>query len=626
MVTTTLSVNDVVSVTVSIEPLAAQLRNFGSLLLLGSSNVIDATQRQRIYTSITGVATDFGTAAPEYFGALEFFAQSPQPAQITIGRWVQSAQSAEIVGAPLTAAQQLLSSWQSITAGSFSFIYGSGLGTTPNQNCYNVTGLNFSGAANLTSVASIIQAAIVALALPATVTWNPAIGNFVYTDGSSYPYSGLSFATGSRATGYASITTNPTASDTITLNGTVVTFVSTSPTGNQVLIGGTAPITLTNLVAFVNASSDVNISQMKALAAYGLTRCNFYAVTPGSAGNSITLARSNSGSITLSGATLGGATGTDISGTTLATITNLGWSASSSGAYLVASQAAETLLQCVQVHASISNAWYCAILADQTVPQATDADHVAVSAYILAASPSRIYGVNTQEAGALVSTSTTDLASLLQAGAYMRTFIQYSSSSAYAICSFFGRMSTVDFTAQNSTLTAKFKLEPGVVAENLTETQAATLKAKNCNVFVNYQNGTAILQEGVMCNGFFFDEVFNSDWFQNALQTAIFNLLYLSPTKIPQTDAGVHQLVVTAMTVCSQAVLNGFIAPGTWTGNSFGQLRTGDNLPAGFYVYAPPVALQNLSDRAARKAPTLQIALKEAGAIHYSSTLVNVVR
>ena len=613
MATTTLSINDIVAVTVTIEPTAAPLRNFGALLLLGSSSIIDATQRERTYTSITGVANDFGVNTPEYFGAAEFFAQSPQPAQITIGRWVQSKAYGQIVGGPQPSLT--LATLTALGTCGFFFIA---------EGILPITfSINLSGATSLSNVASLITSAIQGATpnayIVGQVTWNASVGNFVLTENSSTPTVGPSLASSPTAVGgFASSVTNATTATTVTLNGTVLTFVTGAPTGNQVQIGGSVNATWANLATTINSSTDPQVSKFKAITASANYGLNIYAATPGVAGNSLTVALSSWTSAVANASTLLGAVATDLSAPLALT--------AATGAYLVPVTLPETLLQCVQVHAALSNSWYCAILADQAVPQANDASHVAVAAYIEAASPSRIYGVNTQEAGALVSTSTTDLPSLLQSAGYMRTFSQYSSTSGYAVCSFFGRMATVDFTAQNSTLTAKFKLEPGIVAENLTETQAATLKSKNCNVFVNYQNGVAILQEGVMANGFFFDEVFNSDWFQNALQTAIYNLLYLSATKIPQTDAGVHQLVVTAMTVCSQAVYNGFIAPGTWTGNSFGQLRTGDNLPAGFYVYAPPVALQNLSDRAARKAPTLQIALKEAGAIHYSSTLVNVVR
>ena len=80
-----LSNNDIVSIDLVLNPLAAAVRNFGSLLILGSTpGVIDTTERVRSYTGdiLTAVANDFGTSAPEYKAAALFCGQSPQPSQL----------------------------------------------------------------------------------------------------------------------------------------------------------------------------------------------------------------------------------------------------------------------------------------------------------------------------------------------------------------------------------------------------------------------------------------------------------------------------------------------------------------------------------------------------------------
>jgi hypothetical protein len=171
-----------------------------------------------------------------------------------------------------------------------------------------------------------------------------------------------------------------------------------------------------------------------------------------------------------------------------------------------------------------------------------------------------------------------------------------------------------------------YKIEPGVVASTLTETQAQTLKAKRCNVFVNYQNDTAIIQYGVMSGQAYFDEIHGLDWFVDALQNAEYNLLYQSKTKIPQTDAGQNQLVNIAAGVCEEAVDNGLVAPGQWNADGFGQLERGQFLDKGYYIYTQPMALQDQSIREQRIAPPLQIALKLAGAIHELDLIVDVNR
>jgi hypothetical protein len=297
---------------------------------------------------------------------------------------------------------------------------------------------------------------------------------------------------------------------------------------------------------------------------------------------------------------------------------------STDGGRLAAGSAVETLVQGVTACANASTDWYGLYCAPVTA--ATDSDVLAVAAYIEAASPSRIYGVTTQSASVIDPASTSDIASQLQSLKYKRTFVQYSSSSPYAAASLFGRAFTVDFTGNKTTITLKFKGEPGVTAETLTESQAAALTAKNCNVFINYANSTAIIQQGVMVNGYYFDEVQGLDWLQNDVQTAIFNLLYTSPTKIPQSDAGVNQIVATCESSLVQAVNNGLVAPGVWDAAGFGALQQGQTLAKGYYIYAAPVASQSQADREARKAPTLQIAVKLAGAVHSANVIINVNR
>ncbi|KAA2237672.1 DUF3383 domain-containing protein [Salinarimonas soli] len=290
----------------------------------------------------------------------------------------------------------------------------------------------------------------------------------------------------------------------------------------------------------------------------------------------------------------------------------------------VAGVAAESQVGAIQILADRSREWYAVINA---VAGVTNVEHLAAAAYVEGSPQSRLYGVTISTTDVLDPTRDDDLASQLKAARYKRTWTQYSSSSPVAIASFFGRAATVNFEAQNTTITLKFKQEPGVVAETLTVSQAATLKAKNCNVFVNYENGTAILQEGVMANGYFFDEVHGTDWLQNAIQTDVYNLLYQAPTKVPQTDAGTNLIVTTVEATMARAVNNGLVAPGVWNSAlEFGTLRRGQALTKGFYIYAPLVALQPQADREARKAVPIQVAAKLAGAVHSSGILVNVNR
>ncbi len=129
-----------------------------------------------------------------------------------------------------------------------------------------------------------------------------------------------------------------------------------------------------------------------------------------------------------------------------------------------------------------------------------------------------------------------------------------------------------------------------------------------------------------MANGDFFDERHGLDWLQNFVQTNLYNLLYTSPTKVPQTEQGSTQLLTNVEQSLAQVVTNGLLAPGVWNGGSIGQLTSGDTLTKGYYVYIQPLAEQAQSEREKRKAPPIQVACKLAGAVHFADVLITIVR
>jgi hypothetical protein len=315
------------------------------------------------------------------------------------------------------------------------------------------------------------------------------------------------------------------------------------------------------------------------------------------------------------------------SGTDISTL--IGLTQSSGASSPVPGFAAESALGATQalLGSSLNNGdVYGFMFAPTYVTDITDAMHESVAGYTQSLPGGHVYGITSNDS-AIPTNSTTDIASVLASLDYWRTFVQYSTTNAYAVASLYGRMFTVDFTANNSTTTAKFKQEPGVQPEILSETQAGFLNAKNCNVYAQYNNNVSIIQQGTMINGYFFDEVQGLDWLQNNVQVNLFNLLYQSTSKIPQTDAGTHLLVTNVAASLEQGVNNGLIAPGTWTSSfQFGSLQTGDVLSTGYYVYAPSIASQSQAQRETRISVPIQVACKLAGAIHFANVSINVNR
>jgi hypothetical protein len=285
----------------------------------------------------------------------------------------------------------------------------------------------------------------------------------------------------------------------------------------------------------------------------------------------------------------------------------------------------ETPLQAVSACSVASSAWYACMFASSSMP--TTSDVLAIASYVEAASPARAFGTVTNAVAAITTPDTTSIAYSLSALKLSRTIVQYSSTTPYAIAAFFGRALSVNFNQNKSTITMMYKQEVLVVAENLTESQATQLKTTSCNVFVNYNNGTAIVQEGKVSGGRFFDEVHGLDWLQNAIQNNVYNLLYQSLTKLPQTNAGVGMIITVVNQTLDSAVSNGLIAAGKWNSSTvFGALNLGDYLKSGYYVYVAPIESQSQADREARICPPIQIAVKMAGAIHSVAITVNVNR
>lgn len=208
-------------------------------------------------------------------------------------------------------------------------------------------------------------------------------------------------------------------------------------------------------------------------------------------------------------------------------------------------------------------------------------------------------------------------------------WLQYDKQNqAYADVSAMARALSVNFSGNRTTITMKFKQEPGITPnDNLTLTEANKCKALGINWYTYYST-FAMIAEGTVfgTDQRYWDEIHGLDWFCNAVQVYVFNTLAQSTTKIPQTNKGNERLVAAATVAAQEGVTNGFIAPGIWYGDEFGTLAYGDRLETGFYFYMPDVDDQSLSDREARKATVMQVAIKLAGAIHSADIIINFTR
>lgn len=188
-----------------------------------------------------------------------------------------------------------------------------------------------------------------------------------------------------------------------------------------------------------------------------------------------------------------------------------------------------------------------------------------------------------------------------------------------------GRALSVNFSGSNTTSTMNLKDLTGVQPDpTMTQTLFNKGKAAGADMYVSFQGVPKVFSTGANS---YFDQVYNLQWFVGALQINGFNFLAQSSTKVPQTEAGMDGLKGAYRQICEAAVTNAYVAPGSWTNpTTFGnQADLFSNISQlGYYIYSQPVSQQLQVDRAARKAPLVQIAIKEAGAIQSSSVIVYV--
>lgn len=193
------------------------------------------------------------------------------------------------------------------------------------------------------------------------------------------------------------------------------------------------------------------------------------------------------------------------------------------------------------------------------------------------------------------------------------------------MASYAGLGLSTNFAGSNTTQTMHLKSLATINADpTLTQTQLTLAVAAGADTYPSIQGVPKIFCSGA---NQFFDQVYNLCWFITALQVAGFNYLAQSSTKIPQTESGMDGLKAAYRGICEQAVSNQYLAPGTWTSSTtFGnqQLFFQNILQRGYYIYSSPVAQQSAANRALRQAPLVQIAAKQAGAIHSSSVIVYV--
>lgn len=174
------------------------------------------------------------------------------------------------------------------------------------------------------------------------------------------------------------------------------------------------------------------------------------------------------------------------------------------------------------------------------------------------------------------------------------------------------------FDKRDGIKTLHLKSLTSVASTDITQTQAADLKAAKVNYYSDYgnpDNSLPIFANGHAGGGMFFDFVMGFDWLRNVIETNVFNGQRLRRLT-PQTDKGMMMIKTDIVKGLEEAVNAGLVAPGRWNGAGLGEVETYDYLTTGYYVYNESVRDQPQVTRQERIAPPFTILAKGAGAIH----------
>lgn len=191
-----------------------------------------------------------------------------------------------------------------------------------------------------------------------------------------------------------------------------------------------------------------------------------------------------------------------------------------------------------------------------------------------------------------------------------------------------GRGMSINFTGSNTVLSMQLQtlatIEPD---QTINQTSFQAAQTAGVDLYVSVSGVPCAMTSGA---NLFFDQVYCRTWIAFQLSVNGFNYLKNAaqvPGKIPQTEIGMTGLKDAYIQAFNQGIANGYMAPGTWTlpfsfGNpaSFAANITGQ----GYYIVSQPISQQTSAQRGLRKAPLVQAAIQEAGAINSSSVIVYV--
>jgi hypothetical protein len=232
--------------------------------------------------------------------------------------------------------------------------------------------------------------------------------------------------------------------------------------------------------------------------------------------------------------------------------------------------------------------WYGLILADPN----SNARVSALAANI--ETQERIFGYTTHDTDTGDPVSTTDVAYLLNAALYFRTFGIYSKSQgAHAAATWMGNR----FPSDAGSSTWAYKPLSGVTVDIVSASQQTAFEAKSLGWYSEV-SGLAVTQEGKMASGEWIDVIRGRDWLKVRMQERILVLLANAP-KVPFTDPGIDLVTKEVEAQLQEGIDQTYLAA--------------DPIPV---VTAPKASDVSAANKTDRILPDVSFEVTLAGAIH----------
>lgn len=264
------------------------------------------------------------------------------------------------------------------------------------------------------------------------------------------------------------------------------------------------------------------------------------------------------------------------------------WSVvSSANVTLTAQAATETWADTITAVQDANNTWYFL-----SVDSHVKADVEAIAEDIQA--KKKLFGTSTATA-AIRTSSTTDVASVLKAAGYDRTFGLWNAAAdtVFPECGWIGSQAQ----ATPGSNTWAYKTIAGVTPDSYSETQTGYVNGKNINTYETL-GGVNRTNNGKTFQGEYIDTMVVVDWTQSRMKEGIWQILANSP-KVPYTNSGIAQVEAIIRRVHAEGVRNGAYDP--------------DRAPV---IVLPDAATVDANLKASRALEGVSFTFYLAGAIH----------